>query len=179
MKKIALALLSVFFSLAPTVHADVPAQAPAKPAEAVWGTDFDAAARQAKADGKRILLDFTGSDWCVWCMRMDGETFSQQAFKDYAAQHLVLVTVDFPAHKALSEAEARQNQMLQERFGVNGFPSFVVLSPAGEEVDRQSGYLEGGPEAFITFLRATENAETPAKPHAPATGTGSKPATDK
>ena len=179
MKKITLVLLSTLLSLAPMIHADVSTPAPAKSAEAVWGTDFDAAVRQAKADGKRILLDFTGSDWCGWCMRMERETLSQPAFKDYAAQHLVLVTVDFPAHKDQSEADARQNRMLQERFGVNGFPCFVVLSPTGEEVDRQSGYLEGGPEAFITFLRASENAETPAKPHASATGTGSNPATDK
>ena len=51
---------------------------------------------QAKAENKKILLDFTGSDWCGWCKKLEAEVFSQQAWKDYAAKHLVLVELDFP-----------------------------------------------------------------------------------
>ena len=62
-----------------------------------WLEDFEKAKAQAKAENKKILLDFTGSDWCGWCIKLDKEVFSQQAWKDYAAKNLVLVELDFPA----------------------------------------------------------------------------------
>jgi thiol-disulfide isomerase/thioredoxin len=61
-----------------------------------WLDDLEKAKTQAKAENKKILLDFTGSDWCGWCKKLDKEVFSQQAWKEYAAKHLVLVEVDFP-----------------------------------------------------------------------------------
>ena len=64
-----------------------------------WGDDFDKAMTQAKTEKKLVLLDFTGSDWCPWCMKLDKEVFAKPDFKSYAKDHLVLVTVDYPQKK--------------------------------------------------------------------------------
>ena len=35
-----------------------------------WYIDFDKAARVSMETGKPILADFTGSDWCGWCIKL-------------------------------------------------------------------------------------------------------------
>ena len=117
-----------------------------------WGTDLPKALAQAKTDKKMVLLDFTGSDWCGWCIKFDKETLSQDKFADYAKAHLELVVVDFPNKKPQSDALKAANKALGEKYGVNGYPTFVVLNADGKEIGRQVGYAPGGPEAFIAKL---------------------------
>ena len=61
-----------------------------------WETNFKKALARAKAENKYVLLNFSGSDWCGWCTKLDKEVFSRQAFKDYARENLILVLLDFP-----------------------------------------------------------------------------------
>lgn len=128
-----------------------------------WNKNYDAALAKAKESGRRVLINFTGSDWCHWCILMDEETLSKQAFKDYADKHLVLVYVDSPARKQLESSLVSQNDRLKRKYGVSGFPTFVVLDPDGKEIDRREGYVQGGPDNFIYFLKVTEGAEKLAK----------------
>jgi protein disulfide-isomerase len=116
-----------------------------------WTTDFDAALKKAKAERKSVLLDFTGSDWCGWCMRLDREIFATPEFKKFAGKHLVLVKIDFPRHKSQSDAEKAQNEQLAARFQVQGFPTLVVLDPDAKP-SGTLGYMRGGPEPFINQL---------------------------
>ena len=116
-----------------------------------WTDDLAKAKEQAKAENKKILLDFTGSDWCGWCKKLDAEVFSQQEFKDYAAKHLVLVEVDFPHHTKLADATKKQNDELAKKFQINGYPTIIVTSASGNKKG-QLGYMEGGPKAFIKAL---------------------------
>ncbi|HEV7401628.1 MAG TPA: thioredoxin family protein [Chthoniobacteraceae bacterium] len=116
-----------------------------------WTANLEAAKAQAKKENKKILLDFTGSDWCIWCKKLDAEVFSKQEFKDYAAKHLVLVEVDFPHGTKLPEATKKQNDELQAKYKIQGFPTIVVLSASGAKV-AQSGYVEGGPKPFIKSI---------------------------
>ncbi len=111
----------------------------------------DLAKAKAGANGKRILLDFTGSDWCGWCKKLDAEVFSTQEFKDYAAKHLVLVEVDFPHSFKLAEATQKQNEALAKKYQINGYPTVIITSPSGVKKG-QLGYMEGGPKAFIKAL---------------------------
>jgi thioredoxin-related protein len=120
-----------------------------------WLDDLDKAKAQAKAENKKILLDFTGSDWCGWCIKLDKEVFSQQAFKDYAAKHLVLVEVDFPRKSQLPEATKKQNEELQKKFKINGFPTVVITTASGTKRG-ELGYVEGGPEAFLKELKKVD-----------------------
>ena len=120
-----------------------------------WTENFEAAKAQAKKQNKKIVLDFTGSDWCPWCMKLDKEVFSKPEFKDYAAKHLVLVEVDFPEHARQSAATKKQNEALQTKYRVQAFPTIIVLNPAGAKVG-QTGYVEGGPKAFIKTIEQTK-----------------------
>jgi protein disulfide-isomerase len=117
-----------------------------------WTEDYSAGLAQAKKEHKLLVLDFTGSDWCVWCKRTDKEVFSTQKFKDYADKNLVLVKVDFPRSVAQTDEVKAQNARLQEKYGVEGFPTLIVLDAGENVVAKQVGYAEGGPDAFIAQL---------------------------
>ena len=116
-----------------------------------WLTDYVKALAQAKAENKPMLIDFTGSDWCGWCMKLDREVFSVQDFKSYAAQKLVLLKIDFPRRKTLPAAETAQNQKLSNQYRIQGFPTIIVLKPDGSKAG-ELGYMPGGPKAFISEL---------------------------
>jgi len=116
-----------------------------------WLTDYAKALNQAKTQNKAILIDFTGSDWCGWCIKLDKEVFKLQEFKSYAAEKLVLLKVDFPRGKALPAMETAQNEKLASQFRVQGFPTVIVLNPDGAKAG-ELGYLPGGPRAFIAAL---------------------------
>lgn len=115
-------------------------------------TDFEAAKAKAAAENKPMLLDFTGSDWCGWCIKLDKEVFSQEAFKAYADESLVLVELDFPSKKPISDELKAQNEALAEKYGIRGFPTIVILSPEGELIDT-TGYRRGGAEAYVEHLK--------------------------
>jgi len=117
-----------------------------------WMTNHAKALEKAKAEKKIVLMDFTGSDWCGWCIRLDKEIFSQKEFKDYAAKNLVLLKLDFPRKKALSAELQKQNEQLNDKYKVEGFPTVIVLDSEGKQVG-QLGYMEGGPSAFIAALK--------------------------
>ncbi len=117
-----------------------------------WITDAVAAKAEAKKGKKLILMDFTGSDWCGWCVKMKKDTLDQKAFQDYAAKNLVLVEVDFPNKKAQSAELKKANKALQDKYAVEGFPTYVITDADGKELGRQVGYLKGGPTAFIDLL---------------------------
>lgn len=126
-------------------------------AEPAWMTDFSAARARAKADNKLLVMDFTGSDWCGWCKRLKAEVWSKPQFQDYAAKNLVLVELDFPRGIAQSDATKKQNAQLANEYGIEGFPTVIVLNAAGKKVG-ELGYMEGGPEAFIAALEKLRNS---------------------
>jgi len=114
-------------------------------------TSYEQAQQEAKANNKLMLLDFTGSDWCGWCIKLDKEVFSKAEFKDYASKNLVLMEVDFPHAKPQSAELRKQNQELAQEYRVEGFPTIVVLNGDGRPVGTL-GYMPGGPSAFIAEL---------------------------
>lgn len=120
-------------------------------AEATWLTDLSKAQAEAKAQHKLLLLDFTGSDWCVWCKKLDAEVFKQPEFESYAKDHLVLLTVDFPRKTAVAPEVKKQNEELAQKFGIEGFPTVVVLNGDGKQVG-ELGYEPGGASAFLKQL---------------------------
>jgi protein disulfide-isomerase len=119
-----------------------------------WGNDYQGALATAAKEHKNVLLDFTGSDWCPWCIRLKKDVFDQPAFQDYAAKNLVLVEVDFPQGKSLPTAVKAQNDQLQEKYAVQGFPTLVLLSPEGKILNQQSGYISGGPKGFLDWVNS-------------------------
>lgn len=120
-------------------------------AELNWLTDAAKAQTQAKTESKLVLLDFTGSDWCGWCIKLNKEVFSTPEFAEYAKKNLVLVEVDFPRKKALSDAQKKANQALQDKYKIEGYPTLILLDGNGRKAG-ELGYLPGGPKAFIAAL---------------------------
>ena len=121
-------------------------------AESTWLTDLPKAEAQAKAQNKIVLLDFTGSDWCGWCIKFKKEVLDTPEFQGYADKNVVLVEVDYPNKKEQSDDLKKANAALKDHYDVQGFPTLVVLDKNGKEIGRQVGYSEGGPQAFIAKL---------------------------
>ena len=118
----------------------------------LWTEDFDEALAKAKESGKYVLVDFSGSDWCGWCKRLDKEVFSKKAFKDYAEQNLVCVLIDFPRQTPQSKKRKDANQALAEKYSVQGFPTILLFGPQGD-VAAKTGYEPGGAEEYIKHLQ--------------------------
>jgi protein disulfide-isomerase len=116
-----------------------------------WLTDLPKAQEQAKAEKKLVMLDFTGSDWCGWCIKLDKEVFSQPEFVAYAQTNLVCVEVDFPTKKKLSAEQQKANDALAKKYNIEGYPTIIVLNADGKKVG-ELGYMKGGPKAFIAAL---------------------------
>ena len=116
-----------------------------------WLTDAPKAQAIARKENKLVIMDFTGSDWCVWCKKLSKEVFSQPEFVKYASENLVAVEVDFPRNKEQSAEQKKANAALQRKYKIEGFPTVIVLNSAGEKVG-ELGYEPGGPKAFIEKL---------------------------
>jgi len=116
-----------------------------------WTTSYEQGQQEAQANHKLMVLDFIGSDWCGWCKLLDREVFSQPQFKEYAKKNLVLVELDFPKRKRISDELRNQNLQLAVRYQVQGFPTIIVLDGEGQKVG-ELGYMEGGPAVYIAQL---------------------------
>jgi thioredoxin-related protein len=101
--------------------------------------DYDAALKQAAADEKLLLLDFTGSDWCPPCKIFTANVLQKDEFKDFAKVNLVFIKFDFPKEKKQDDAIKSTNKAMAEKFQVQGFPTFILLSSSGEEIARRTG----------------------------------------
>lgn len=147
-------LFASFFA-AFALGAFVPSVASATPG---WTENLAKAQAQSKAEKKLLLLDFNGSDWCLYCTKLNKEVFSTPEFKKYAAEHLVLMEVDFPVTKQQPEDIVAQNEKLQTKYGVEVFPTIIVLDAQGKKVG-ELGYQEGGPKAFIAELEKLKSGK--------------------
>lgn len=119
-----------------------------------WQTDYKQALATAKATRKYVLLDFTGSDWCGPCIELNRVVFSQPAFLTYAEKSLVLVELDYPRRKKLSEDIARQNAHLAHEYNIDrsGFPTVVLLDPDGKALGQIEGYGGERPADVIAWV---------------------------
>ena len=132
----------------------------------VWHEDLKEAITISQKENKPLMLFFTGSDWCGWCIRLQKEVFFKPEFTKWAAENVVLVELDFPRKKAQSKELRAQNAQLQQQFQVRGYPTIwfvkadknssgqVNLSQLG-----RTGYVKGGPAVWI----ATANQQLAGK----------------
>lgn len=141
--KTALATLFLGLLATPSIAAD----------GAVWYDDFDKAVAAAKEQKKDLFVDFTGSDWCGWCIRLHNEVFDHEEFLTAAQEKYVLVALDFPSGE---EAKAKvpnpeRNEELQAKYNIQGFPTILMMTVDGE-VYAQTGYQRGGPKAYVEHM---------------------------
>lgn len=94
----------------------------------VWYTNLNEASQVSIKTHKPIFAFFTGSDWCGWCIKLNANVFSKDAFITWAQKNVVLLELDFPRHKQLPADLAQQNNSLQQTFQVQGFPTVWLFN---------------------------------------------------
>lgn len=109
-----------------------------------WLTNYEDALEEAEKSGKAILANFTGSDWCGYCIRLHKDVFGTSEFKKWAKKNVVLLELDFPRGKKISAELKKQNQALAQKYQIRGYPTVYVLDSKGEKLGR-TGYVAGGP----------------------------------
>ena len=117
-----------------------------------WEENLETALQKAKAENKAVLVNFTGSDWCQWCIKLSDEVFSKSEFEDYAEDNLILVRLDFPRSIEQSAQTKAYNNQLAQRYGVQGFPTVLLFNSQGKMV-LQTGYQPGGPVSYVEHLK--------------------------
>jgi len=123
--------------------------------ELTWQTDMNKAMEISKKTKKPLLLFFTGSDWCGWCMRLQKEVLKTPEFAKWADKNVVLVELDYPRRTPQQPEIQKQNQELQQTFAIQGFPTvwFVKASKKDGKVNLEklgsTGYVAGGPSAWL------------------------------
>jgi thioredoxin-related protein len=143
MKKIFLTLFLVLGSL--TIQAQ----------ELTWQTDINKAMEISKKSKKPLLLFFTGSDWCGWCIRLQKEVLKTPEFAKWAKDNVVLVELDFPRRTPQQPEIQKQNMELQQALGVRGYPTvwFVNASKKDGKINLEqlgsTGYVAGGPTPWL------------------------------
>ena len=121
-----------------------------------WITDFEQAKAQSKSSGKPIFALFTGSDWCGWCIALHDEVLKTEEFKAFAAKELVLFEADFPRSKKISMELREQNQKLAQEYGIQGFPTVLIMDAEGKSL-AQTGYQSGGGAKYVEHLKGLLN----------------------
>lgn len=120
--------------------------------DALWTTNYAQAQKEAAKTGKSLLMDFSGSDWCGWCIRLDNEVFAHDVFKQAVTKDFVPVLLDYPRNKSKIPAEVQaQNERLQAKYDIKVYPT-VILADAQGRPYAQTGYQAGGPEAYLKHL---------------------------
>ena len=119
--------------------------------DAQWSDNLDQAKIAAQAGDKYILVNFSGSDWCHWCKKLEKEVLNSVEFKKYAAENLVLVSIDFPKRTKQTPALKKRNEELARKYAIRGFPSVVIMSADGEVI-KITGYRKGGGKDYVAYV---------------------------
>ena len=94
-----------------------------------WHTDMAKATEASLKENKPLLLFFTGSDWCGWCIKLQKDVLKTNEFATWATQNVILVELDFPKSKPQDQNIKMQNQQLAQTFGIQGYPTVWFVNP--------------------------------------------------
>jgi thioredoxin-related protein len=144
MKKILITLLIVFSSITLQAQDGL-----------TWHNDINKAIAISQTSKKPLLLFFTGSDWCGWCIRLQKEVLKTPEFAAWAKENVVLVELDFPRRTPQLPEIQKQNNELQQFFGIQGYPTVWFVNATIKEGKTNfeklgsTGYVAGGPVAWL------------------------------
>ena len=127
-----------------------------------WHTNMDKAMEISKKTKKPLLLFFTGSDWCGWCIRLQKEVLKTPEFEKWAKENVVLVELDFPRRSPMTPELQKQNMELQQTFQVQGYPTVWLVNAKFDKKENKvnfdklgsTGYVAGGPTAWLEKANA-------------------------
>ena len=144
-KRLSLFLIMLLMNFAFVVFGD----------ESPWITDFDKGVKIAAEKQLPLLLSFTGSDWCVYCKKLEEEVFSKNEFKDFVKDKFVLIKIDFPRKNPLSDDVMKKHHQLAKKYKIKEFPAVIFLTKDKVFI-LKSGYREGGTVSYINFLKIVQ-----------------------
>jgi protein disulfide-isomerase len=116
-----------------------------------WLTSYDAGVAASKASSKPLLILFTGSDWCTWCIKLEEEVLNTEGFVETARDKFVFLKLDFPLNTTLPSDVVAQNKALQKKFDVTGFPTIIILNSQQQQIGT-TGYRPGGGKQYALHL---------------------------
>ncbi|PXY41598.1 thioredoxin family protein [Flavobacterium cheongpyeongense] len=120
-----------------------------------WHTDIKEAITISNKEKKPLMMFFTGSDWCGWCIRLQNEVLKTPEFQKWAKENVILVELDYPRRTAQTPEIKNQNAELQQAFGIQGFPTIYFASAETKDGKvnfkglGNTGYVAGGPTAWL------------------------------
>ena len=123
-----------------------------------WEKNFEIAKERSAREGKNIVLCFSGSDWCIPCIKLEKTIWESKEFASYSQAHFVLLRADFPKKKAnaLPKEQQDQNDKLAENYNKQGmFPLVVLLNKSGKVLGTTS-YKNVSPTEYIALLHSFE-----------------------
>ncbi len=125
--------------------------------EIEWQTDIKKAVQMSTKSKKPMLLFFTGSDWCGWCIRLQKEVLKTPEFAAWAKENVVLVELDYPRRTPQTPELKQQNAALQQFFGIRGYPTIWFANGSTDKDGKtafiqlgSTGYVAGGPSAWLS-----------------------------
>ena len=123
-----------------------------------WEKNFEIAKERSAKEGKNIVLCFSGSDWCIPCIKLEKTIWESKELANYSQAHFVLLRADFPKKKAnaLPREQQDQNDKLAESYNKQGmFPLVVLLNKSGKVLGTTS-YKNISPTEYIALLHSFE-----------------------
>lgn len=100
-----------------------------------------------------VLLIFSGSDWCLPCIKFHKQILSDTSFRKFADKNLLMLKADFPQKRKLSKGLELQNEKLAERYNPNGiFPNLILLNPDNSIIGSIT-YTNQSPEEFTVEVK--------------------------
>ena len=119
-----------------------------------WQTDLDKCKKIAQKNNQKIILVFSGSDWCAPCIKLENEIWNSDEFKSYTKDNFVLLSADFPRKKKnkLTKEQQEKNNQLAEIYNKNGFFPFVVVLDSNAKILGATGYEKVTPKEYIKIL---------------------------
>ncbi|MBE6420308.1 MAG: DUF255 domain-containing protein [Akkermansiaceae bacterium] len=126
-------------------------------AQIEWMSDLDSACQKAREEGKLLLVEFTGSDWCKACILQKKNVLDKPEFAAWVHQHYVPVEVNVPNNPAVvgGEAALKKNKAICDEFDIKIFPSLMIMSP---DMVILGGYhgAESSPAAAMAALKKSQ-----------------------
>jgi thiol-disulfide isomerase/thioredoxin len=141
----------------------------AKTANDPWLLDFEAAKAEAARDKKRILILFTGTDWCGPCQEFQAQVAQNPQFLQTFSPSFVFLKINWLRNTPQPPAEAAQAARLRQQYGIASFPSLLVLAADGTQltrVDTSKGRPASGPADY--FIQAIDEARVATRDGQPA-----------
>lgn len=134
-------------SVIATPESHEPRQSNSAESSGVWLDSYETAIAQSQQTGKPILADFTGSDWCHWCVKLKQDVFVTDSFQAWANENVILLELDYPKRSPQSADLKQQNQQLASRYGVNSYPTVLLIDGNGQVIGKL-GYMKD-PQQWI------------------------------